>query len=111
MKQLSLFLARALIVLVLLNHAIIARADWDHDEAKRLLESSDILSLEVILTKLRPRYPGKILDVELETKSDRIIYEVEIVGSDGVVHELYINAKTGCVVKWMTRYALAIGGR
>jgi uncharacterized membrane protein YkoI len=36
--------------------------------------------------------------VELERKSNHIVYEVEIVGDDGIVHELYIDAKTGDVL-------------
>ena len=65
MRLLSAFLFQALIIMVLLGQMFIAQAEGDHDEAKRLLKSSDILSLEVILEKLRPRYPGKILEVEL----------------------------------------------
>jgi len=94
MRLSSAFLLRPLIIMVLLGQIFTAQADGDHDETKRLLKSGNILSLEVILEKLRPRYPGKILEVELERKSNHIVYEVEIVGDDGIVHELYIDAKS-----------------
>lgn len=86
-------------MMVLLSHVLIAQADSDHDEARRLLESGDVLSLEVILDKLRPRYSGKIIEVEIEREAGYIVYELEIVGDDGVVHELYIDAKTGDILR------------
>jgi uncharacterized membrane protein YkoI len=98
MRLSSAFLLRAMTIMVLLGQIFTAQAEGDHDETKRLLKSENILSLEVILEKLRPRYPGKILEVELERKSNHIVYEVEIVGDDGIVHELYIDAKTGDVL-------------
>ena len=70
-------------------------ADDDHDEAKRLLESGDILALEVILKKAREIQPGKVLEVELERKKDKHIYEIELLNSEGSVFELKFDAKTG----------------
>lgn len=99
MKRLSAYLLRTLVIMVLFGPVFITQAEEDHDEARRLLKSGDILSLEIIMEKLQPRYPGKILKVELERKTDNIIYEVEIVGKDGVVHELYIDARTGNVLR------------
>jgi len=98
MRRLPALLFRTLVSVVLLSQVCSVRADGDHDEAKRLVESGDILPLQVILEKLQPHYPGKILKVELEKKSDQIFYELEIVGHDGVVHELYIDASTGDVL-------------
>lgn len=99
MKDLTNFLLRSMILFVLGGQMSLSLADEDHDEARRLHESGEILSLEVILQRLRPRYPGKVLEVELERKSGRIIYEVEMLGKDGVVRELYIDARTGEVLR------------
>ena len=70
-------------------------ADDDHDEAKHLVESGDILALEIILKKARKIQSGKVLEVELETKKGRKIYEIELLSSDGRVFELKFDAKTG----------------
>lgn len=70
-------------------------ADDDHDEAKRLLESGDILALEVILEKVHKLQTGKVLEVELETKKGKKIYEIELLNPDGIVFELKFDAKTG----------------
>ncbi len=70
-------------------------ADDDNDEAKRLVESGEILELEVVLQKAREIQTGKILEVELEKKAGKIIYEIELLTPNGTVFELKFDAKTG----------------
>jgi uncharacterized membrane protein YkoI len=70
----------------------------DHVEARRLLDAGEILPLESILKKVRERLPGTVLEVKLETEDDVIVYELELLGNDGVVREIYINAKTGDIL-------------
>jgi len=86
----------------------LAQADDDYIEARRLQVSGEILPLEAILKNIRLTFPdkifsgkifpGKILEVELEKENGKIVYEVEILGEDGVVREIYINAKTGKLI-------------
>jgi len=87
-----------LVFSMILGPLHVTRADDDHVEARRLLDSGEILPLEVILNNVRRKFPGRILDVELEREDDQVAYEVEILGEDGVVTEIYINAKTGKVL-------------
>ena len=92
-------IARALLVIIMILGLLhVTRADDDHIEARRLLDSGEILPLEVILNNVRQTFPGRILDVELEKEDSHIVYEVEILGEDGVVSEIYINARTGKVL-------------
>ncbi|MCW8901767.1 MAG: PepSY domain-containing protein [Gammaproteobacteria bacterium] len=70
-------------------------ADDDHDKARRLLESGEILALEDILKKVREIQPGRVLEVDLETKKGKTIYEIELLNSEGTVFELKFDAKTG----------------
>ncbi len=72
-----------------------AMADDDYIEARRLLDSGEILPLEVILGNVRQIFPGKVLEVELEKEDHKIVYEIEVLGGDGVIEEIYIDAKTG----------------
>ncbi len=99
MKCKANFLLQIVIIIGLGIPLSMALADDDHNKARHLLQSGEVLPLEIILEKLRPRYLGKVLEVELEQKSGKIIYEVEILAEDGVVHELYIDAKTGDVLR------------
>jgi len=92
-------IARALLVIIMILGPLhVTPADDDHIEARRLLDSGEILPLEVILNNVRQAFPGRILDVELEKEDSHIAYEVEILGEDGVVSEIYINARTGKVL-------------
>ena len=83
------------IVFSLSNPVSLAWADDDYSEARQLRESGEILPLEVILKKLRLIHPGKILEVELEKEHGKIVYEIEILGKDGVVREIYMDARSG----------------
>ena len=88
-----------LIVAFMLSGMVhMAWANDDHIEAKRLLDAGEILPLESILNNIRKEYPGKILEVKLENEDQVIAYEVEVLGSDNIVREVYINARTGKVL-------------
>ena len=76
-----------------------AHADEDHDEAFELLRSGDVLSLEKILQLNKNNFHGKILDVELEHEDNKLIYELEILDSKGVVWEIKVDAKDGTIIK------------
>lgn len=80
---------------MILSPVHVAKADDDYIEARRLLDSGEILPLEVILKNVRHIFPGKVLEIELEKEDKQIVYEIEILGDDGVIKEIYINAKTG----------------
>ena len=84
-----------LVAFMILSPLRVAMADDDYIEARRLLESGDILPLEIILKDVRQIFPGKVLEVELEKEDQQIVYELEVLGDDGVIKEIYINAKTG----------------
>ena len=99
MRRISVFIT-TLLIAALLGGSLAARADdGDHEEARRLHQAGDILSLQVILERLRPTHPGKILEVELEKKHGRIIYEIELLAEDGRVHEIEVDAKNGEVLR------------
>jgi len=86
---------KSLLVSLLITFSSLAVASEDHNEAKRLLDSGDILPLETILKKVRKTYPGKILEVELESEHGQRIYEIELLTDDGMVLELITDAITG----------------
>jgi len=86
---------RLLIFSLLTGVCMSAYADDDHEKAKRLLESGDILALETVLETVRTIQPGKILEVELESEKGRNIYEIELLTPDGKILELLFDARTG----------------
>jgi uncharacterized membrane protein YkoI len=87
------------IKLILISFSLVVSAslyaDDDHEQARRLVESGEILSLQEILDKVREIEPGKVLEVELEKKKNKMIYEIELLNTEGLVLELKFDAKSG----------------
>ncbi|MEY8214829.1 MAG: PepSY domain-containing protein [Colwellia sp.] len=71
----------------------------DHDKVQSLVKSGEIQSLEVILQHLYKIEKGHILEVELERKRKRLVYEIELVNKDGIVKKYYFDAKSGALIK------------
>ena len=86
---------------VLLALVYLPRADSGESatSAGRLSAKGDILSLEKISQKARSYTPGEILEVELEKKHGRYVYEVDILDADSQVWELKLDAKSGQLLK------------
>lgn len=68
--------------------------DRDRDRAREGLMQGRFVSLESILDDARRRYPGRILEIELDDDE----YEVEILTDDGRKVELEYDARTGRLV-------------
>ncbi|MEO5363710.1 MAG: hypothetical protein H7838_08815 [Magnetococcus sp. DMHC-8] len=70
----------------------------DHEMARRLVQSGEILPLERIIDSDKVR--GKrLLDVELEKKHGVYVYEVEVVDARGQVMEFRFDARTGIMLR------------
>ena len=67
----------------------------DHQEAMELRRSGEILPLEEVLRR-NPRHGGnRVLEVELERRSGRYVYDVETLDRGGQVHRHRFDARTG----------------
>lgn len=102
----QLFVLPALALLVslataglLLFHAGDSLAGDDAQKARALSQRGDILPLERIAGHVRAARPGKLIDIELEQKHGRWIYEAEVLDDAGRVWELKLDARTGSVLK------------
>ncbi len=74
--------------------------DIHQDEALRLRESGQILSLEDLMIPVLERYPhARLLDIELEEKHRTLVYEIELLTTQGVVRELKVDARDGRILK------------
>ncbi|MBN9318260.1 MAG: hypothetical protein BGN86_04955 [Caulobacterales bacterium 68-7] len=71
----------------------------DQQAARRALERKEILPLPRILTTVSQRVPGDILKVELERRGERFVYEVRVLGRDGRVIEVDVDARSGAVLR------------
>jgi len=89
----------ALALLAMLTGSQPLLAETDYDTARKLREAGDILPLDTILHKLAKTHPGKVLEVELERKHGRVLYEIEILDAEGKVWEFKVDPRTGDIVK------------
>ena len=71
------------------------RADDDHDRARRAQEAGEILPLRTILQRIEREHPGQIMEVELEDKDNRWLYEIKLLRSDGALVKLKLDARDG----------------
>lgn len=94
-----LMMAGWLVLLPLVSPAAMASRDIDQDEARRLMLAGKIRPLSELMQLHPRRLSGHLLDVELEEEKGRLVYEIEVLGQDGVVREFYLDAATGAVVK------------
>ena len=87
---------RALMVGLLAFCSLAVARDLDQDEALRLRQEGVILPLEQLLGQAMARYPGaRLLEAELEEKQQKLVYEVELLTTAGVVREIKLDAATG----------------
>ena len=73
---------------------------WSDDKEGKiadLVKDAKVTIDQAIKTALE-KVPGTAVEAELETKHDKTVWEVEVVGADGNVTEVHIDAATGTVI-------------
>lgn len=94
---------RVLLALLIMSTTLACLPQADSGEspanAGRLSAKGEILSLEKISQKAKAYKPGEILEVELEKKHGRYVYEIDILDAGSQVWELKLDAKTGQLLK------------
>jgi len=85
--------ARSFVVICLLWWGTTALAD--HEDARFLRQSGNIVSLTTLLSDAYQRKAGELLEVELEHDESGYLYEVEILDREGIVWELRYDAVSG----------------
>ncbi len=70
----------------------------DHDRAREARERGEILSLAEVSERARARFPGRILEAELEREGGRWVYELKILDPAGRLREVYVDAQNGSLL-------------
>lgn len=91
MKVVSAYKFLPAILLLLAPALQPARADDDADRARNAVEAGRYLPLEQILRDALARYPGQVVEVELDDDE----YEIEILLDNGDKVELEFDARSG----------------
>lgn len=84
----------------------IAQATERHlgsEEVRILVAEGVVLSLESLLDRHADVLDGRLLDVEIERErehgTERYRYEIEMLGSDGIVREFKFDATSGRMIE------------
>ena len=94
----SLMMALGLLLAILTGHIPPASADDDDDDWRRLhedVEAGRIQPLSQILDNLARDWVGQVIDVDLEDDDGRRLYEIELLGPQGQVVEVEVDAVSG----------------
>jgi uncharacterized membrane protein YkoI len=72
----------------------------NYDALQQAVKQGEIRSLSDILTATRDKLPaGEVIGAEIERKHGLWVYELKIVGNEGRVYEVKVDARTGDVGK------------
>ncbi len=71
----------------------------DHDDAWSAREGGSILALPEVLAIVDRQIEGEIIETEFENEDGRPVYEFKYVDRNGRVRELYVDARTGIILK------------
>lgn len=74
--------------------------DLSQDEALKLRQEGKVLASQTFIQRALERHPkARLLELELEKKHGRYIYEVELLTVQGQVRELKFDASSGELLK------------
>lgn len=59
----------------------------------------DVITSEKAQKIALEKYPGTLKDSELEKEEGKWVYSFDIVDSRNIIHEVWVNAKTGKIAK------------
>ena len=72
--------------------------EHDHDRARRAVDAGEVLPLRMILDRVERDYPGQVMEVELEQRGERWIYEVKVLQTGGALIKLKVDGRDGHVL-------------
>lgn len=73
---------------------------WADDKDSKItdLVKDAKVTIDQAIKTASEKVPGTVVEAELEKKHDKTVWEVEVLGADGNVTEVHIDAATGAVI-------------
>lgn len=98
MKRFSLMLALAAGAVLLIGSPALSDKKKDADGEVAALAKDAKVTIDQAIKTATEKVPGTVVEAELEKKHDKTVWEVEVLGADGKVTEVHIDAATGTVI-------------
>ena len=93
MKRSNFMIVPLLISGVLLTWGLALSSESIQGQEQGLLTAK--LSMEEAIATAKAKFPGQVLEAELENEEGKSVYEIEIASSNGVVTEITVDAQSG----------------
>jgi len=75
------------------------RKKKEQDDAWAARQDGSILPLSEVLALVGPKIRGEIIETELDYEDGQLVYEFKYVNVKGRVREVYVDARTGAILK------------
>jgi uncharacterized membrane protein YkoI len=82
---------------LLVGSSTVAWSDDKEGHIADLVKDAKVTAEQAIKTAM-DKVPGTVVEAELEKKHGKTVWEVEILGADGKVTEVHIDAANGTVI-------------
>ncbi len=69
------------------------------ENKQETVSPSPSVTMEEAMKTATDRFPGQVLEAELETEDGKSVYEVEVAGANGERREVEVDAQTGKILK------------
>jgi len=93
MKRSNYLIVPMLVGGVLLMWGLAMSSEGTHGPEDRLLTAK--LSMEEAIATAKAKFPGQVLEAELENEHGQAVYEIEIASTTGAVTEITVDAQSG----------------
>jgi len=98
MKHLTLLLTLAVGTVLAVGTPAWSDKKKDEEGDVAALAKDAKVTIDQAIKTATEKVPGTVVEAELEKKHDKTIWEVEVLGADGKVTEVHIDAATGAVI-------------
>ena len=86
-----------LAISLIVGVSTVAMSDDEKGKIADLVKDAKVTAEQAIKTAME-QVPGTVVEAELEKKHGKTVWEVEILGADGKVTEVHIDAAEGTVI-------------
>lgn len=77
----------------------VSASGGDHERAMQAMQAGEIKPLAEILALLSAKEAGRVVEVELEQKRGKWIYEFKLLEQNGLVREIKVDARSGEILQ------------
>lgn len=98
MKFFSLMLTLTIATVLSLDTPAWSDKKKDEEGDIATLAKDAKVTIDQAIKTASEKVPGTVVEAELEKKHDKTVWEIEVLGTDGKITEVHIDAATGTVI-------------